>query len=144
VGGTAAAVSCGFRAVRKFFPTHAAGASLDAAERALIVHPAGGDADELLIGAALNRIGNDRFHDGNGAFEVRPLFITGSLVHGGAERHSITLSNKLAERGHECHAAYVKNDPSQLARFQGATSITCLHASRYFDMDAVRRVAALM
>jgi glycosyltransferase involved in cell wall biosynthesis len=82
--------------------------------------------------------------DGKGAFEVRPLFITGSLVHGGAERHTITLSNKLAERGHECHAAYVKNDPSQLARFRDATSVTCLHASRYFDFGAVRRLAALM
>jgi len=75
---------------------------------------------------------------------VRPLFITGSLVHGGAERHTITLSNKLAERGHECHAAYVKNDPSQLARYRGAASITCLHASRYFDSAAVRRLADLM
>jgi len=75
---------------------------------------------------------------------VRLLFITGSLVHGGAERHTITLSNKLAERGHECHAAYVKNDPSQLARFRGATSITCLHAARYFDFGAVRRLADLM
>ena len=26
----------------------------------------------------------------------------------------------LAERGHDCHAIYVKNDPSQLSRFRGA------------------------
>ncbi|HZZ94015.1 MAG TPA: glycosyltransferase family 4 protein [Usitatibacter sp.] len=75
---------------------------------------------------------------------MRPLFITGSLVHGGAERHTITLANKLTERGHECHAAYVKNDPSQLARFQGVASVQCLHATRYFDVSAVRALASLM
>ena len=41
---------------------------------------------------------------------MRILFVTGSLVHGGAERHSITLANRLAERGHECSAVYVKHD----------------------------------
>ena len=49
---------------------------------------------------------------------MRILFVTGSLVHGGAERQAITLANRLAERGHECHFAYVKNDPSQLARLR--------------------------
>lgn len=75
---------------------------------------------------------------------MRPLFITGSLVHGGAERHTITLSNKLAERGHECHAAYVKDDPSQLDRLRGAASARCLHASRYLDLGSLRELAALM
>ena len=60
---------------------------------------------------------------------MKILFLTGSLVHGGAERHTITLANRLAERGHECHSAYVKNDPSQLARYRGMASITCLEAS---------------
>ena len=46
---------------------------------------------------------------------MKLLFITGSLVHGGAERHAITLANRLAERGHDCHFAYVKDDPSQPA-----------------------------
>src|SRR5690554_6425487 len=62
---------------------------------------------------------------------VRLLFITGSLVHGGAERHTITLANRLAERGHECHAAYVKDDPSQRERYRGMASLTCLDARRY-------------
>jgi len=75
---------------------------------------------------------------------LRPLFITGSLVHGGAERHTITLANQLAERGHECHAAYVKNDPSQLPRFRGVAGTHCLHAARYFDAAALRRLAELM
>jgi glycosyltransferase involved in cell wall biosynthesis len=75
---------------------------------------------------------------------VRPLFITGSLVHGGAERHTITLANKLAERGHECHVAYVKDDPSQLARLRGAASVRCLHATRYLDLGALQALAGLM
>ena len=69
---------------------------------------------------------------------MRILFVTGSLVHGGAERHSITLANRLAERGHECSFAYVKNDPSQLSRLKlAAESVRCLYAQRYFDLDAL-------
>jgi glycosyltransferase involved in cell wall biosynthesis len=75
---------------------------------------------------------------------LRLLFVTGSLVHGGAERHTITLANKLAERGHECHAAYVKDDPSQLGRFRGAASVRCLHAQRYLDLGALKDLASLM
>jgi glycosyltransferase involved in cell wall biosynthesis len=69
---------------------------------------------------------------------MKILFVTGSLVHGGAERHSITLANRLAERGHECSAVYVKNDPSQLARLKLPEGrVRCLHAARYLDLDAV-------
>jgi glycosyltransferase involved in cell wall biosynthesis len=74
----------------------------------------------------------------------RIVFVTGSLVHGGAERHSITLMNRLAERGHECHAVYVKNDPSQLDRLQlgsGATA-ECLDAQRFLDRGALAAFAA--
>jgi len=77
-------------------------------------------------------------------WHLKTLFMTGSLVHGGAERHTITLVNRLAERGHECHAVYVKNDPSQLERLRNATSVECLHAARYFDPSAVRRLASLI
>ena len=59
---------------------------------------------------------------------MKILFVTGSLVHGGAERHTITLANRLAERGHECHFAYVKADHSQRERLRGAASIECLQA----------------
>jgi glycosyltransferase involved in cell wall biosynthesis len=72
---------------------------------------------------------------------VRVLFVTGSLVHGGAERHSIALANRLAERGHDCHFVYVKNDPSQLSRLQNAASVRCLHAKRYLDWGSVREFA---
>jgi L-malate glycosyltransferase len=75
---------------------------------------------------------------------MRILFVTGSLVHGGAERHSITLANRLAERGHECHAAYVRNDPSQLARLRHDVAAHCLDASRYLDFAALGRLRALI
>ena len=75
---------------------------------------------------------------------MKILCLTGSLVHGGAERHTITLANRLAERGHECHAAYVKNEPSQLARYRGMASITCLDACKYLDGGALRRLANLI
>jgi glycosyltransferase involved in cell wall biosynthesis len=75
---------------------------------------------------------------------VRILFITGSLVHGGAERHTITLANRLAERGHECHAVYVKDDPSQRERYRGMSSITCLDARSYLDRTALARLVDLM
>jgi glycosyltransferase involved in cell wall biosynthesis len=68
---------------------------------------------------------------------MKVLFVTGSLVHGGAERHSITLANRLSERGHECHAIYVKNDPSQLPRLKVSGTVRCLYAGRYLDLDAL-------
>jgi glycosyltransferase involved in cell wall biosynthesis len=75
---------------------------------------------------------------------LRVMFVTGSLGHGGAERHSIALMNRLAERGHECHAVYVKNDPGQLERIrlhEGGT-VHCLNARGYFDARAVAAFAA--
>ena len=75
---------------------------------------------------------------------MRLALVTGSLVHGGAERQAITLANRLAERGHECHAIYVKNDPSQLSRLrlQPPSSVRCLHASQYFDLTALSHLHA--
>jgi len=76
---------------------------------------------------------------------MKILFVTGSLVHGGAERHAITLANRLAERGHECHFAYVKDDRSQLARLRLGPrgSAECLWASGYLDFDALFRLKNL-
>ena len=71
---------------------------------------------------------------------MRLAFVTGSLVHGGAERHTIGLANRLAQRGHDCHAAFIRDDASQLERLQGAPGAECLHARRYFDAGAVRRL----
>ncbi len=71
---------------------------------------------------------------------MKLLFVTGSLVHGGAERHTVGLLNSLAQRGHECHAAYVQDDASQLARLQGAASAECLQAGSYLDFAALGRL----
>jgi L-malate glycosyltransferase len=75
---------------------------------------------------------------------VRILFVTGSLVHGGAERQAITLANRLAERGHDCHLVYVKNDPSQLSRLRLPvhSTVRCLHARRYLDFGALSHLHA--
>ena len=71
---------------------------------------------------------------------MRLVFVTGSLTHGGAERHTVRLLNRLAQRGHECHAAYVQDNASQLERLDGAASVECLHARRYLDRRAVQRL----
>jgi len=77
---------------------------------------------------------------------MRLVFVTGSLVHGGAERQAITLANRLAERGHECHVVYVKNDPSQLGRLRlpPRSTVRCLHARSYFDAAAVSHLHSLL
>lgn len=75
---------------------------------------------------------------------TRAMFVTGSLAHGGAERHSITLMNRLAERRHECHAVYIKGGTQQLDRLRlrdGAT-LLCLDAARYLDLPALGRFAS--
>jgi glycosyltransferase involved in cell wall biosynthesis len=74
---------------------------------------------------------------------VKLVFVTASLVHGGAERHTIALANRLAERGHECRAAYIRDDASQLGRLQGVPAAECLGARRYLDFGALARLAAL-
>src|SRR5207249_2705432 len=62
------------------------------------------------------------------------------LLHGGPERHAVTVMNRLTDRGHECHAVYVKNDnPDQLDRLRlhnGGTA-RCLNAARYLDLNAL-------
>ena len=75
---------------------------------------------------------------------MRLLFLTGSLTHGGAERHTVTLLNRLAARGHECHAAYVQDNANQLERLEGAASVECLHAKSYLDLKAIGRLAVLI
>jgi len=74
---------------------------------------------------------------------ARLLFVTGSLYHGGAERHSIALMNRLAARRHECHAVYVKSgaDLLERIRLRGGGTVLCLDAARYFDSAALRRFA---
>lgn len=70
---------------------------------------------------------------------MRAIFVTGSLAHGGAERHAITLINRLEERGHDCHAVYVKSGGEQLnrIRLRDGGTVRCLDAVRYFDRRAL-------
>jgi glycosyltransferase involved in cell wall biosynthesis len=74
---------------------------------------------------------------------MRLLFVTGSLCHGGAERHTITVMNCLAERRHDCHALYIKSQADQLSRIHLADDATVgsLNASRYLDGSALARFA---
>ena len=74
---------------------------------------------------------------------MRVLFATGSLAHGGAERQSVALMNRLAERGHECHAVYAKSDGELLdeIRLRHGGTVTSLAAARYFDPRAIARFA---
>src|SRR6185503_9721808 len=71
------------------------------------------------------------------------LFVTSSLQHGGAERHTITLLNRLGERGHDVHLAYVKEGSSQLGRLRlpAKSTVRCLHAQRHLDWAAVAELA---
>src|SRR5213593_364809 len=75
---------------------------------------------------------------------ARLIFVTASFTHGGAERHSIAVMNRMAERGHECHAVYIKNDSTQLNRIRlpNGGAVRCLNASRYFDGRALAGFAA--
>ena len=77
---------------------------------------------------------------------MRLLFLTGSLAYGGAENHAITLANRLAERGHECHTAWVKPDSALCARvrLRGGGTASCLEARRYLDRRAIGRLARVL
>jgi glycosyltransferase involved in cell wall biosynthesis len=77
------------------------------------------------------------------AHAMRPLILTGALGHGGAEHHAVTLANRLAERGHECHFAYVKPESEQLARIRLTTpgATFCPGAERYLDFRALGRLS---
>lgn len=74
------------------------------------------------------------------------MWVTGSLAHGGAERHSITLLNRFADRGYECHAVYIKGTPqhNQLERIslrEGMT-VRSMNARRFFDPNAIKALAS--
>ncbi len=75
---------------------------------------------------------------------MRVIFVTASLSHGGAERNAITVMNRLAERGHECHAVYIKGAAGLLdrIRLRDGGTVQCLNAARYFDMRALTDFAA--
>ena len=74
---------------------------------------------------------------------MRLMFVTGSLCYGGAERHSVTLMNRLGERRFECHAVHVKSgaDLVDKIRVREGSSVRSLDAGRYFDRGALERLA---
>lgn len=75
---------------------------------------------------------------------LRVMFVMPSMSHGGAERHAVALMNRLAERGHECHAVSIKDGTIQRdrLRLRGHGSVRCLDARRYFDLRALADLAA--
>lgn len=76
---------------------------------------------------------------------LRPMWVTGSLAHGGAERHSITLMNRFADRGHQSHAVYIKDTPAQnqLDRIalRDGMSVRCMQARSFFDWQSISAFA---
>ena len=72
---------------------------------------------------------------------ARLMFITPSLAHGGAERHTVTLMNRLAERLHECHALHIKSRADLVPNLGEAGTVHDLAAARYLDFAALRRLA---
>jgi glycosyltransferase involved in cell wall biosynthesis len=75
---------------------------------------------------------------------LRVMFAASSLPHGGAERHAIAVLNRLAERGHQCHAVSIKRESGRLdcVRPGPDGTVTCLDAARYLDARAVADFAA--
>ncbi|HEX6529032.1 MAG TPA: glycosyltransferase [Burkholderiales bacterium] len=71
---------------------------------------------------------------------MKLLFVTPWLAYGGAERQTITLANRLAERGHDCELAYIKDEPSQLERLSSTVPASCLGGTRYLDVPALKRL----
>jgi glycosyltransferase involved in cell wall biosynthesis len=77
---------------------------------------------------------------------LRTLFVTGSLAYGAVENHTITLMNRLVDRGHECHAAYIKDNHALLdrVRLRSESAVRCLEAERFLDRSALAELAALI
>jgi glycosyltransferase involved in cell wall biosynthesis len=71
---------------------------------------------------------------------ARLMFVTATLAHGGAERLAVALINRLCERGHDCHAVYIKSDAGLAddLRLRASGTLRCLAARRYFDIPALR------
>lgn len=79
---------------------------------------------------------------------MRLIFVTSCLSRGGAERHAVTLMNRLSDRQNECHAVYIQkrvDRPADLLdriRLRGHGTVRCLNAVRYFDLRALADFAA--
>jgi phytoene/squalene synthetase len=56
------------------------------------------------------------------------------------------VMNRLVDRGHECHAAYIKADHALLdrVRLRSDSAARCLEAERFLDRSALAELAALI
>lgn len=74
----------------------------------------------------------------------RPLFITASLAEDSPQRHSVTLMNRLDERGQHCHGVYLRDERTLLGRVRlgAGGSMFCPLVSSYLDLPALKRLAA--
>jgi glycosyltransferase involved in cell wall biosynthesis len=77
---------------------------------------------------------------------MRLVFVNSQFVSGGAERHAISLMNRLVERGHECHSVYVKAGGQMMERIRlnERGTVLCLKAARYLDRRAIADFAAML
>lgn len=75
---------------------------------------------------------------------LRLIFVTSQLLSGGAERHAVSVMNRLGERGHECHAVYIKSGSElvETIRLRERGTVLGLDAARYLDRRAVADFAA--
>ena len=73
------------------------------------------------------------------------MLLVSLLGHGGAERHMVTLANRLAAR-FGVVLVYIKDDPTLLGQVDAAqlTEVICLRSASGFDRAAVRRLADAM
>jgi glycosyltransferase involved in cell wall biosynthesis len=70
------------------------------------------------------------------------MLLVSQLGHGGAERHMVTLANRLSAR-FDVVLAYVKDDATLLAQVDAGqlAEVLCLHSRSGFDRLAVKRLA---
>jgi glycosyltransferase involved in cell wall biosynthesis len=69
---------------------------------------------------------------------MRLAFVTGSLAHGGAERQTLALAERLAARGHACELVHVKGEAGLVERLPPrAAVVRSLEAKRYLDRRAL-------
>lgn len=71
---------------------------------------------------------------------MRLCFVTGSLAHGGAERQTLALAERLGARGHDCELVHVKGEAA-LAAQGPAVTLKSLEARRYLDLRALGALA---
>lgn len=73
------------------------------------------------------------------------ILLVAVLGFGGAERHMVTLANRLSER-FDIVVVYIKRDESLLYELQvrGLKDVQCLDVKRGVELKAVRELAALV